>query len=397
MGKEVALTSKEKCTGCGACKAICPKRAIEFDVDNEGFPSPVVDGEKCVNCGLCEKICPALNMPETHTVQAAYAAQLKDKDALKNSTSGGVFTALAREIFRRGGVVYGCVWDKNYNAVTRKAENEEEMVPMRGSKYVWSWAGDTFKEIRDYLEVGRIVMFTGLPCQVSGLKAYLRKSYKNLILVDFLCSGAPSPIALKSYLKTICNDYPLEKLNLKFRDKDPYGVGVNITYNGQKRIGRKKGQHISNPYYYSFYIRLIDRLSCYTCKYGTDQRVSDLTIGDYWGVGMYHPDLNIRDGISALMVNTENGRELFDSISQDVIFASTEVDKIAKGNNLSLGEAKQLCKPKNREAFLRMVSKEGWKAAERRYLYDWTRLKLWLKMKIPSKYINEVKKIIKGR
>ena len=144
MDKMITLASKEQCTGCGACKEICPKGAISFIPDEQGFPSPLINKDQCVQCGLCERTCPALSKPETHAILAAYAAQIKDKDALKESTSGGIFTAFAREIFRNDGVVYGCVWDENCNAVVRKAENEEEL---KGKNFVIT----CFQNIVNYL------------------------------------------------------------------------------------------------------------------------------------------------------------------------------------------------------------------------------------------------------
>ncbi len=398
MDTSITLAAREQCTGCGACKAVCPKGAISFSPDEEGFPSPVVEKDVCVHCGLCEKTCPALHMPEMHTIREAYAVQIKDKAALRESTSGGVFTALSREIFRRGGVVYGCVWDKQYRAIIRKAENEEEMKPMRGSKYVWSWAGDAFPEIRGLLEAGRTVLFTGLPCQAAGLRAYLRKPYQNLIALDFLCSGAPSPMALRSYLKTICPDEEFADLNLKFRDKEPHGVGVHISYRGQNGTGRKSGQHISNSYYYSFYTRLINRYCCYHCQYRTDVRVSDLTMGDYWGVEAFHQEFDIRAGVSALLVNSEKGGALLEAVKEELSLSETAIQNIAKGNNLSLGSTKaEFHMPRFREAFFVTLKANSWKVAERRYLYNRTRLMLWIKQKIPAKYSVKIKKLLRGR
>ncbi len=389
----MTLADREHCTGCGACKEICPKQAIEFRDDAEGFPAPFVLEDKCVNCGLCSKVCPALHMPERKPIQKAYAAQIKDKEALKESTSGGLFTALAREIFRRGGLVYGCVWDDKYNAVVMKAENEEQMKPMRGSKYVWSWAGDTFPEIKAYLEEGRTVLFSGLPCQVAGLKNYLHKDYDNLYLVDFLCSGAPSPLALHSWLKTIRPSEDFTGLDLKFRDKDPYGIGVHISYAGKK--GKPKGEHISNPYYYSFYTRLIDRKACFHCPYGTDQRISDLTVCDYWGIAGYHKEMNISAGVSALMVNSDRGASLLETVKGALELVETRTENIAKANNLSVGQVRKRVEPPFRDAFFATMKAQGWKAAERKYLYTGHRLMLWFKTMIPAKYVVKLKKILR--
>jgi len=393
MDHSIELAGKERCTGCGACQKVCPKGAILFLPDEEGFPSPVIDQEKCVRCGLCEKTCPALHMPKTNLIQTSYAAQIRDKDALKNSTSGGVFTALAREIFRRGGVVYGCVWDEKYNAVVQKAENEEELLPMRGSKYVWSWAGDTFPEIREYLDAGRTVLFTGLPCQVAGLKSFLRKDYENLYLVDFFCGGAPSPFAFHEYLKTISSDVPLQELDFKLRDKEKYGVGVHISYNSPN--GRIHQSYVRNPYFFSYHTKVFHRRSCYHCRYRYEQRVEDLTFGDYWGIEKYHDEFNIRDGVSAVLVNTERGEQLLDAVRDELQLSETKVANIAAENNLTLGDKRKVfTAPAFRSAFFDTLKKDGWTAAERKYLYNKTRLKLWLKSKMSPASVAKLKKIM---
>jgi len=389
------LVDSTHCTGCGACIQSCPKKAISYKDDAEGFPTPQIDNDLCVNCGMCEKVCPALHMPETHPIQAAYAAQILDRDALKDSTSGGLFTAFSREIFRRGGVVYGCVWDKNYNAVVRKAENEEEMKPMRSSKYVWSYAADTFPEIKALLEAGRTVLFAGLPCQAAGLKKYLRKNYEQLFILDFLCSGTPSPLAFNKYLDTICRPSARENLHLKFRDKNPYGVGVHITYNGQKKKTAPAGEHITNPYYYSFYSHLIDRRSCYECPYGTDQRISDLTICDYWGIANYHSDMDIKSGVSGLMVGTDKGSALLEAVKDQVQLVPTKKENIGKANNLLLnGQKRSRQVPEIRDVFFETLRTQGWTKAERRYLYTPKRMKMWIKTTKPVRFLAKIKRKI---
>lgn len=389
------LADRGSCTGCGACKAICPKGAIVMEADAEGFPAPRIAAEKCVSCGLCEKSCPALHAPERQPVRVAYAAQLRDRAALKESTSGGLFTVFAREIFRQGGAVYGCVWDQEYNAVVRKAEREEEIGPMRGSKYVWSWAGDTFPEIKSLLESGRTVLFTGLPCQAAGLKRYLQKDYDQLIVMDFLCSGTPSPMVFHKWLDTLCAPAQRASLDLKFRNKEPYGVGVHITYRGQKKKNAPRGEHITNPYYYSFFSHLIDRRSCYRCPYGTDQRISDLTVCDYWGIENYHRDMDIRAGVSGLLVNSEKGAALLDRVREALELRETGKEDIGRANNLLCsGKQRDRRIPAKREGFFAEVGTKGWASAEKKYLHDLTRFKRYLKLKLPARVtaiINKMK------
>ena len=394
--KRIALAAPEQCTGCGACAKACPKQAILFRNDEEGFPTPFIQADKCVECGLCSKICPALNSAKSEPIRQAYAAQILDRDALKDSTSGGLFTVLSREVFRRGGVVYGCVWDEQYNAVIKKAENEKEMKPMRGSKYVWSWAGDTFPEIEAFLKAGRTVMFTGLPCQVAGLKNYLRKEYDNLYLVDFFCGGSPSPYAFHEYLKTITCDVPLDRLNFKFRDKSKHGVGVHISYEGKN--GRIHQSYVRNPYFFSYHTKVFHRKPCYHCQYRYFQRVEDLTIGDYWGVGRFHKEFDIRAGVSTLLVNSDKGEALLASIRDQLQLSPTRVEDIALGNNLTLGDKRvEFHAPAFRSAFFATIKTKGWTAAERKFLFNKTRLKLWLKQRMPDKAVSAIKKILRRR
>ena len=385
------LAGSELCTGCGACAKACPKQAIEFRDDEEGFPTPYIQSDKCIECGLCNSICPALHMPQTHSIQKAYAAQITDRDALKDSTSGGVFTALSREIFKRGGVVYGCVWDDNYNAIIRKAENEEEMNPMRGSKYVWSWAGDSFPQIKSYLENGRTVLFTGLPCQVAGLRSYLKKDYDNLFLIDLQCSAAPSPMALDKYLDTICSHDNRKNLNLKFRDKNPYGIGAHITFNGYKKKTASKDEHITNSYYYAFYSKLITRKCCYRCIYRNRERVSEITIGDFWGIQKkYYSEMKINAGVSSVLINTNKGAELMNAVKAHLLLVESKVEDIEFAT-------KKFHAPGYRDAFFRVLKTKGWAAAERKYLFNIPRLMRYFKQQLPpsvNKFIKKLNKFI---
>lgn len=388
------LAESDHCTGCGACKAICPKEAISFFEDNEGFPTPSIDTNMCIECGLCNKLCPAIHIPETHQIRDVYAAQILDKEALLQSSSGGLFTAFARETFKRNGIVYGCIWDDQYNAVIRKAENEEETKPMRGSKYVWSWVGDCYQEIKAYLESGRTVMFTGLPCQVAGLKSYLQKDYEKLFLMTFFCGGAPSPYAYHKYLETITKKIPMVELDFKFRDKEEHGTGVHISY--ETKHGKKHQSYIQNPFFFSYHTKVFHRKCCYHCQYRFKERIEDITIGDYWTVRKYHPDMDSYAGVSALLVNTEKGERLFEQVKGQMILRDTKIEYIAEYNNISLtNEKKEYQIPEFREAFFNKLNEKGWAAAERKYLYNKQRIKLLILTKLPQRSKQLIRKVLR--
>ena len=387
------LVSKEECTGCGACAKSCPKQAIQFRDDLEGFPTPFIAADLCVDCGICQDVCPAVNMPETNRVRTAYAAQLLDREALMESTSGGIFTALARAIFQREGLVYGCVWDHKYNAVFGRAEKEKDIIPMRGSKYVWSWAGDVFQEIKDFLKAGRIVLFTGMPCQVAGLRSFLRKDYANLYCVSFFCGGAPSPLAFREYLKTITKDVSFEELDFKFRDKKKFGVGVNISYQGKGE--REYQSFVRNSYFFAYHKKVMHRRPCYHCRYRYKDRIDDLTFGDFWGVSQYHEEFDIRAGVSALLVNSDKGEELFEQIRDQLQVSPTKAAYIAEANNLTLGNNQVNFKLfRFRNAFFKTLKKKGWSSAEKRYLFGMARLRTWAGTKVPKKYKTVILKVI---
>ena len=377
------LADMNTCTGCGACLNACSKGAIIFKEDKDGFPGPIIQTEKCVECGLCARVCPAMNMPETYDIKEAYAAQLVDKEVLQRSTSGGVFSAFSKEIFRRDGIVYGCVWDENYNAVIKKAANKDELDPMHGSKYVWSRAWDTFSEIKSYLENGRTVLFSGLPCQAAGLRNYLGRDYDCLYIITFFCGGAPSPLALHAYLKTITGNLPLSQLDLKFRDKSKDGAGIQVAYN--KNNKRVFESYVGNSYYYSFAKKVCLRLPCYHCQFRYKSRVEDITMGDYWGIEKYHSEFDIKGGVSAVLINTDKGMDLWNIVRKDLKVSKTDVHNIAKHNNLTLDEKKTEYKiPEIREDFFRTMKHDGWKAADKKYLWDKERTRLWIRSVVPK-------------
>lgn len=392
--KSGLLASADLCTGCGACKEICPKDAIAFYDDKEGFPTPKIDSELCVQCGLCEKSCPALHPSFANHIHETYAVQSKDREVLRESASGGLFTALCRETFRRGGVVFGCVWDDMGNAVIRCAENEAETIPMRGSKYVWSDTGDSFREVQKYLKQDRTVMYVGLPCQVAGLQHYLRGEYPKLLCVELLCGGAPSPMAFKAYLETIARDMPFDALNFKFRDKEKYGVGVNISYQGRSK--RVHQSYVRNPYFFCYHIKAFHRRSCYHCIYRYESRVGDLSIGDFWKVERFHSEFNAKLGVSAILVNSDKGKEWFRAVQTQLDVIPTTAENIAYWNNLTLTDKKvEFQMVPYRTELLKTIKEQGWSAAERKYLYNKKRLMLSVKGFTPPIVIRAIKKMQK--
>ncbi len=215
----IQIENKKKCSGCTACYAVCPKQCIEMKVDEEGFRYPAVDTEKCIRCGACERSCPILNpATEVPALQKAFLVQHKDDTVRLDSSSGGAFTAIASYVLSKGGVVFGAAYDEYFQVRHCYVENTAKLWKFRNSKYVQSDVGDCFREVRDFLRVGRWVCFSGTPCQIEGVNRFLGKQYEKLVLVDVVCHGVPSPLIWNRYLEyqRIEEQKPD---NIRFRDK----------------------------------------------------------------------------------------------------------------------------------------------------------------------------------
>ena len=371
------------CTGCGACSQICSQKAIEMRPQYDGFVYPHIDPEKCIRCGRCMAACHALQEKDLRKAEECYAAQVKDKDILFRSTSGGLFYALASWIFSEGGVVYGCTFNAHYDAIITRFEALEQIAPVHGSKYVWSDSAQSYPEAEKDLKAGKKVLYTGLPCQAAGLKKYLGKPYPNLFLVDILCGGAPSPYAFQRYLETLVGENEKEKegLHFQFRDKELFGSGVDCTYyiDGKKH----HENYLENSFYFAFCSksRITWRRSCYGCTYKSIYRTSDLTIGDYWGAEKYHKAFNPKDGISLVLVNTQKGRLLYESIRPALSDEKSSVSYAVERNSLVLTiEEGQVMPTAGREEFFSCLRERGWKAADHRYLSDRKKMIRNLKM-----------------
>ena len=382
-----------QCTGCGACYIACPQKAITLIERNDGFLYPSIDTEKCISCGLCMKSCHALDIEDLTEPVSSYAVQHKDKLKLKESTSGGAFWALADVVVRQHGVVYGCVYDEEYNASIRRAETLREIVPMHGSKYVWSSSVESYLQAEQDLKDHKTVLYVGLPCQVAGLRHFLKKEYSNLYLVDILCGGAPSPYAFKKYLDTLSTDKA--GLHFQFRDKELHGSGVDCTYylNGRKH----HEDYVQNAFYFSFSSKskISCRLSCYACKYRSIQRTSDLTIGDYWGVEHYHGSFNSREGVSVVLVNSEKGRSLFEKASGQLLLQESDIQNVIPKNSLvKTADEGHIAVPNDRDAFFSCLREAGWRRAEKKYLMtDFRKKYLFRHSTVTIKIIHILRKL----
>lgn len=333
----IEILDKHNCCGCEACVQVCPRHCISFDEDIEGFHYPLVDKTVCIDCGLCERVCPILNQAEERPPLKVYAAKNRNEEELLNSSSGGIFILLAKAVIQNGGVVFGARFDENWNVVHAYAETEKDLKAFMGSKYVQSRIGNTYREAMDFLEAGRQVLFSGTPCQIAALKKKLKKEYNNLLTVDVICHGVPSPKVWRMYLEEIKRNVrkgensvssPLTHL---ISERDAHGESIqikNISFR-DKRLGWKKYSfaltlakasadgkqntvsfsqyHRENIYMKGFLDNLYLRPSCHICRFKKFQSRSDISIADFWAVSRALPDFYDQKGVGLVFINTEKG------------------------------------------------------------------------------------------
>lgn len=308
----------EKCTGCGACVQRCPKECISWEERELGLRYPVNNTEMCVNCGLCEKVCSIRKEPVQLVNQKAFAAVHKDSAVLDESTSGGAFTAIADAIFAMNGVVYGAAMQDGMQVEHIRIDKRDDLQKIRSSKYVQSDTGLTYQQVESDLESGRVVLYSGTPCQIDGLRQFLGKDYDSLYTADLVCHGVGSQAYFDKYMDFARKRYGKIK-TLKFRSKEFSGwscsgiVGVDSEHaSGEKKIPYRDFDN----YYYSYFLSGdIYRKCCYSCKYANTKRVGDFSLGDYWGVEALHLPLSTEAGCSLVLVNNERAERLFKKIT----------------------------------------------------------------------------------
>ena len=315
----VLFRNVKECYGCSACFAVCPKRAVVMKPDVEGFLYPEIDSEKCVRCGRCLSVCSAKTDNRTDNSQLpqdleVFAFRHRKLPVRMASRSGGIFTAVSDLWLKNGGVVYGCVLDKNFNAVHIRAVNPKERDRMRGSKYVQSDMKDIFRQVEKDLKSGIRVMFTGTACQTAGLKQFLGKPYEDMLLcIDIVCHGVPGSRLWKSYLAWQEKKHNGRCIDFNFRDKNEFGWKSHI----ESMVIQKKSGHRTKIYsdiYKMLFMGPVLRPSCYECKFKQLPHISDITIGDFWGIDNISAEFNDNKGVSLVILNTPLGKEVFESI-----------------------------------------------------------------------------------
>ena len=305
----IIIKEKSDCCGCNACVQRCPKGCISMHEDNEGFLYPKVNTSTCIDCGLCEKVCPVVNQTATKRPLQVLAAKNNKEYQRLRSSSGGMFVLLAEKVIREGGVVFGARFDDNWEVYHDYAEVLGDIEPFMRSKYLQSRIGDTFHKAESFLKQGRKVLYVGTPCQIAGLKLYLRKDYENLLAVDIVCHGLPSPGIWRKYLKEEYGNIKDIRF-VSFREKqlsgfdwENYGVKIADTSSSKKFFYK------DNPFMKAFINELISRPSCFKCPAKDGKSGSDLTLADFWGIDNVDPAFNDSKGVSLVIIHSANGQD----------------------------------------------------------------------------------------
>ena len=327
------ICKEKECTGCMACVNACPVSALSINIDSKGFYIPLVDENKCIHCNKCFNVCPN-NSPISNNKQPldVYALWSKDKNIRSKSTSGGIFTGLAKWIIEHNGYVFGAVLEDGI-VKHSKINRIEDINLLRGSKYVQSYIGDSFKLAKEVLDLGEHVLFSGTPCQIAGLYNYLgKKEYDNLLTMDIVCHGVPSPKAFKDYYEYMRDTFKSDIKDLKFRYKKPSWTRFSMKINFANDKIYVKGCD-KDPYLVAFLSDYISRDCCHDCKFTNVSRVADLTAADFWSyVSTSKKYRNDEKGISLVLINSLKGKELFDEIKKEYVIQNKTLDEAKRGN-----------------------------------------------------------------
>lgn len=330
------LANRDICTGCMACMNACAKGALTFVKDDEGFLQPSVDTDLCVECGLCERSCPEIQCKYHQNTLSVDVYAGWNKTDRRISSSGGAFSSIARYVLDKGGYIYGATLDEKLICKHIEVDDIDGLKKLRGSKYIQSYIGMVYKEVKKHLLCDQYVLFTGTPCQVSGLKSYLGKDFEKLITIDLICHGVPSQEIFSSYIEKLKKRLGFAEkervLNYEFRRLDGWGFApsVKTTMNNCRHL-----YGVDSLYMSAFDKAAIFRRSCYTCHYATASRVGDFSIGDFWGLGHHGVAFkhDMTKGVSLLIVNSEKGRTIFKALDSENFYEKRTLEEAAAGNH----------------------------------------------------------------
>lgn len=382
----IEIVDKVECCGCQVCGDVCPKAAITFQTDHEGIWYPVVDKAKCVDCRLCDKICPVINRtscPTNYSEPESYVLQAPNSTDRLLSASGAAYTLLAQSIYEQGGIIAGHIWDDQFGVRGYISTSVADFDKLRGTKYLQSDVTGIYTAVRQIVKDGKLVLFSGTPCQNAAMRSFLRKDYDNLIMTDFVCMGIDSPLAFKKYIESLESQFDSKIVYFKAKSKEVgwrHLTNKTIFENGKTYFGINGRDANLN----ATFLNVLVRPSCYDCKFKGFPRVSDITIGDYWRRKSDYDSLDDNTGTSYVMLHNQKATSLFEKIKPICHYRQVEFKEILAANKFAV---MSLPKPKlNRDEFYRRLHQEDFSAL----VYDFSTRK----STSPS-FLHKVKKATK--
>ena len=364
----IIIQDKTQCTGCTACNQICAYDAISMHYDEYGHSYPKVDASKCVDCGLCNRVCPLLHkdcIPPDKELEklSVHAVYNRDELIRSQSTSGGVFTLLAQYVIELGGVVFAARFDSDFKIYHDSFDKIDDIVPFRGSKDAQSELYNTFRLIRKELK-SRPVLFVGTPCQVAGLKSFLRKPVDNLYTCDFICMGISSSVIWTDYLRECWKGRKINRILFKDKREGWHNWKMLIEYDDKQEY-RCKGR--DDLFFFGYLSHLTYRPSCFECPFRTCRRVSDITIADCWGIDKVHPEFDDNKGCTTIILQSDKANIVFDAIRDNLKIEKYDIEDVKRNNPYIV---KKISHHPQRESFYKLYWKSGFKTAASCYIKD---------------------------
>lgn len=374
------IENLQNCSGCHACYSICPKSAINMVENYEGFLYPTIDKHKCISCGLCEKVCPVLNPLKNEPEKTNVFSGINIDEKIRiESSSGGVFSVLAEKIINEKGIVFGAMFSNDFSVIHGWTELKKDIVNFRGSKYLQSVMGGNYKDCENFLKTGRKVLFTGTPCQIQGLKKYLGKEYDNLYTMDLICHGVPSNKIWQKYIEYILFKTKTQRediVNVSFRRKDFGWKKYSLSFSFKNKNEYLENQHCG-WWMLTFNKNIMMRNSCYSCSAKGRNIVSDITVGDFWGIEKYLSNYDDK-GTSIIICNTEKGANLLNTFAHKLTLKKVD-NYDAKLYNTQL--IKSIPINKNRDVFIKCCIKNNFKTAYEKFVRDKVFVRLYKKVR----------------